>query len=104
MNDIFVVLLKLIHVGAAAFWFGAGLYATTLFKADLAVDFAVASRYNVMISRVSKIALGLPIASLSTTVAGILLYAVSGYSGRGFGSFGSIIFHIGVLAGIGATA
>ncbi len=103
-NTILVALLKLVHVSAAAFWFGGGLYLYMLAKADLAGDFAVAARYNAMIARVSKVGLGMPIASMTTTVVGILLYIVMGYYNRGFGGLGSIIFHIGVLAGIAATA
>lgn len=103
LNTLLIALLKLIHVAAAAIWFGAGLYLYSLAKADLADDFALATRYNAMLMRNTKTGLWMPVASLTTTVVGVLLYLIAGYYNRGFGGLGSIIFHLGVLLGIAAT-
>lgn len=103
MGDIVSALLQVVHVCAAGIWFGGGIYLYMMAKADLAGDFALATRYNAMIARVSRIGVLMPIASITTTVAGVLVYGAVGYHNRGFGSLGSIVFHVGVLAGIVAT-
>lgn len=102
-SPILNALFELIHVGSAALWFGGGIYAFMLLKSDIAGDLAVTARYNVQVSRLSKVGLILPAAAMGTAVGGLLLYGSLQYWEFGFSSIGRIIFHIGVVAGLAAT-
>ena len=103
-NTILTALFELIHVGSAALWFGGGIYAFMLLKSDIAGDLAVSARYNAQVARLSKVGLTLPIAAMGTAVGGLLLYGITTYWTRGMTSgIGSMIFHLGVLAGLAAT-
>lgn len=103
-NTILRVLFELIHVASAALWFGGTIYALLLVKADIDGDAAVTARYITQVNRLSKVGLMMPIAGAGTVVGGLLLYGITNYWTRGMTSgIGSIIFHVGVLAGLAAT-
>ncbi|MBK9123121.1 MAG: hypothetical protein IPM16_08370 [Chloroflexi bacterium] len=107
--DILEVLFRWIHVGAAAYWVAVGFFQWQVMRAEARMEAATWISYNRKLYSASKLALGMPISALLTTVGGIVLYGVEQYWNRGFGSIGSIVFHIGVVAGLlafghGATA
>lgn len=98
--DILVVLFRWIHVGAAAYWVAVGFYQWQVMRAEASMEAATWVPYNRKLYAASKLALGMPLSALLTTVGGVVLYGVQQYWNRGFGSFGSIVFHIGVVAGL----
>lgn len=100
MMEVLIVLFRWIHIGAAAYWLAVGGYQFLLNRDEMKIDDGTVVKYHAALSRVSKLALGMPIAAVLTTVAGVALYGVLRYQTRGFTSLGSIIFHIGVLAGV----
>ncbi|GIK28792.1 MAG: hypothetical protein BroJett007_19300 [Chloroflexota bacterium] len=100
--DILAVLFRWIHIGAAAYWLAAGFYQWQVMRAEASMEAATWISYNRKLYAASKLAIGMPISVLLTTVAGVVLYGLAQYWNRGFGSFGSILFHVGVLAGLAA--
>jgi hypothetical protein len=98
--DILIVLFRWVHIGAAAYWFAVGGYQFLLNRDEMKIEYGTVVKYYAALGRVSKLALGMPIAAILTTLAGVALYGVLGYHNRGFATLGSIVFHIGVLAGV----
>jgi hypothetical protein len=100
--DVLLVILRLVHIIAAASWFGLGL--TSYFFINPA---AINSGEGGM--RFLKAFYSLPMASSimamvagTTTLAGLLMYAFTNVSSR-FSSTGNIVLGIGAVAGIAAT-
>lgn len=109
IRELLVVLFRWIHIGAAAYWIAAGFVEWQTMRVDASMNATTWIPYRRQLNMVSKLALGMPISAILTTVGGIVLYLLGETWNRGFGSFGSIVFHVGVVAGLlafghGATA
>ncbi|GIK28791.1 MAG: hypothetical protein IT298_11590 [Chloroflexi bacterium] len=98
--DILVVLFRWIHIGAAAYWVAVGFVEWQTLRADASMQAATWIAYKRQLGAVSKLALGMPVSAILTVVGGVVLYGIEQYWNRGFGSLGSIVFHIGVVAGL----
>jgi uncharacterized membrane protein len=97
--DIYLVVVRLIHIVAAILWVGSGFYASViLFPAitalgDSGADFMKALGKNRIF------ALIFPVSAVLTVIAGILLYLKPGASAH-FTSLGWTAISIGAVAGI----
>lgn len=100
--DIVLVVLRLIHIVAAALWFGLGI--ATFFFINPAVISAGDSglRFLAKFNRLPLASNLMAIVAGTTSLAGILLYAVTNSASR-FSSTGNMVLGIGALAGLLAT-
>jgi uncharacterized membrane protein len=100
--DVLLIVLRLLHIVAAVIWFGLGI--TSYFFINPA---AIAASQNGVGFLKSFYSLPMAssiiaIASGTTTLAGILMYAFTNVTAR-FSQTGNIVLGIGALAGLAAT-
>jgi len=103
MDTILVVVGRWVHIGAAAYWLAVGFYLWQLSRAELQIDGKTYVSYSAQIARVSKLGMGMAIASGLTVLAGFALFGIERYWNRPLGSVGAIIFYIGILVGFAAS-
>lgn len=102
--DLYMILLRLIHISAGILWVGFGL-----FMAWIAVPAALSMRdrgttfLHALYDKTPFLRV-MPIVSLLTTVAGVLLYirVSDNFNAAWLGSAGGIVLTIGSLAGLAA--
>jgi len=100
--DTYMLIFRLIHIFAAAFWFGAGsamvLFLEPTFKA-LGPD---GQRFTRTFFTASRWSIALPLTAITTTVAGLaLFYRVSDhFNADWMGSTPGIVLSIGVVCGL----
>lgn len=98
------ILARWVHIGAAAYWLTLAFYMWRITRAELEIEGSTFVSYAAQMSRVSGLGKGLAISSGLTIVAGLVLYGQLKYWTRGFDTLGPIIFNIGVLVGVIASA
>ena len=100
--DIVLVVLRLIHIVAAAAWFGLGI--TTFFFINPAAISAgeTGLRFLAKFNRLPLASNIMAMVAGTTSLAGILLYVVTNSASR-FSSTGNMVLGIGALAGLLAT-
>ena len=94
-----MVVLRLAHIGAGAFWVGSGLMLVLVILPALRRSGAEAGQRLPM----AQISQAMAISSLITTIAGVILYIlVSGFAGPWMASPMGIGLSIGAVAGLAA--
>lgn len=97
--DIYLVVLRLIHIVAAFAWFGSGFYVSVILFPTLIKMGTEASKVLVELAKNRLFSLIFPVSGVVTVVAGVLLYVKPGASSH-FSSTGWMVLSIGAVAGI----
>jgi len=97
--DIYLVVVRLIHIVAAVIWVGSGVYSVVILYPTLAQLGADSGRFMLALAKNRAFAMLFPVSAVLTVLAGILLYLRPGASGF-FSSTGWVVLSIGALAGI----
>jgi len=100
--DIYLVVVRLIHIVAAFLWVGTGFYSTVFLFPALADLGDSGGEFMKALAKKRLFALIFPVSAGITVLAGILLYIRPGASGL-FSSLGWMAISIGALAGIVAV-
>src|SRR5262245_27042813 len=99
--DIYLVVLRLIHIFAAVIWVGSGFFSVVVLLPSLTRLGADASNLWMTLGKNRLFALIFPVTAGITMLAGILLYIRPG-EGSLFSSAGWAVLSIGALSGIAA--
>jgi uncharacterized membrane protein len=99
--DIYLIVLRLIHIIAAFIWVGTGFYSVVILYPALAEVGADASKITAALAKGRAFRLAFPVSAGITVLAGILLYIKPGESAI-FTSAGWMSISIGALAGLAA--
>jgi uncharacterized membrane protein len=97
--DIYLVVMRLIHIAFAFVWFGAGFYASVILFPSLLKMGTEASKTLAALAKNRAFGLVFPVSGVVTVVAGVLLYVKPGASSH-FSSTGWMVLSIGAVAGI----
>jgi uncharacterized membrane protein len=100
--DLYMIVLRLIHIFAGIFWVGSGFFMVFVL-APAARKMGQDGRAFMMgFGKHSRINMLMPMSSLLTTVAGLLLYyeVSDGFNADWMKSDGGIVLSIGVVAGL----
>ncbi len=100
--DIVMIVLRLIHIFAGIFWAGAAFFLLLVLMPALNAMGQEGNRFRQVFIARSRFITVMPIASLLTTVAGVLLFVrVSDhFNSDWLSSDGGIVLSIGALAGL----
>jgi uncharacterized membrane protein len=97
--DVYLVVVRLIHIVAAFLWFGTGFY-SVVFLYPAIIDLGDAGgQFMKALAKNRFFALIFPVSAVLTVVAGILLYVKPGASSH-FSSTGWAVLSIGAVAGL----
>ena len=100
--DIYLIVLRLIHIIAAFLWVGTGFYTGFILLPGLAQPGADAAKIMGPLSKSRAFRLTFPVSAGITVLAGILLYIKPGASSH-FSNVGWGVLSIGALAGLAAV-
>jgi uncharacterized membrane protein len=97
--DVYLVVMRLIHIVAAFIWFGTGFYSSVFLFPTLVKMGADANNFVQVLVKNRLFAMIFPVSAVLTVVAGILLYLRPGASGP-FTGTGWAVLSVGAVAGI----
>ena len=102
--DVYMVVLRLIHIFAGIYWVGAGFFLAAVMLPTVKRLGNGGNAYMLNVYKHSVFNVGMAIASLLTTLSGVLLYlrVSDGFSGEWMRSTSGIVLGIGAVAGIAA--
>lgn len=100
--DTYMLIFRLIHIFAGAFWFGAGVFMVAFMEPTLKHAGAGGQAFMRAFARHTKFGIAMPLSALLTTIAGVaLFYRVSDhFNADWMGSTPGIVLSIGATAGI----
>lgn len=100
--DIYIIVLRLIHIFAGIFWVGSGFFMVGLFIPAMRAQGPQGGRFMYGLMKYSRFNVAMPVSSLLTTAAGVLLYweVSDGFNADWMGSDPGIVLSIGVTAGL----
>lgn len=100
--DLYIIILRLIHIFAGIVWVGAGFFMLFVLMPAVCQMGLEGRAFMTSFGKHSRFDMLMPIASLLTTVAGLLLYyeVSDGFNADWMGSDGGIVLSIGVVAGL----
>jgi uncharacterized membrane protein len=103
--DIYMVVLRLIHIFAGIFWVGAALFMAVLIIPMVRKAGPDSSVFMWRLYKHTRFITAMPIASVLTTIAGILLYirVSDTFNVDWITSTGGLVLTIGSIAGLLAT-
>jgi uncharacterized membrane protein len=97
--DVYLVVIRLIHIVAAFVWFGTGFYSTIFLFPTLIKMGADANNFVQVLVKNRLFGMIFPVSAVLTVLAGILLYLKPDVPGH-FSSAGWAAISIGAVAGI----
>ncbi len=97
--DIYLIVLRLVHIVAAVLWVGTGFFTTVILVPTVVRLGTDAAQFIRGLGQSSVFKMVFPVSAGVTVLAGILLYLKPGESSH-FSSTGWIVLSIGALAGI----
>src|SRR5690349_7325037 len=97
--DVYLIVLRLIHIIAAFLWFGTGFYSSVFLFPAIAELGDAGGQVMKVLGKNRLFALVFPISAGVTVLAGILLYIKPGEQGI-FSSAGWASISVGALAGL----
>jgi uncharacterized membrane protein len=97
--DVYLVVVRLIHIVAAALWVGSGFFATMILTPTLVKLGTEGSGVARTLGQSSAFRMIFPVSGGLTVLAGLLLYFRPGESAI-FSSTGWLVLSIGALAGV----
>ncbi len=100
--DVYLVLVRLIHIVAAIVWVGTGFFMVRILFPSLAQLGTDAGKAMTALAKNPLFTLLFPVSAGVTVLAGILLYLKPGESSH-FSSAGWAVLSIGALAGLAAA-
>ncbi|MCZ7545969.1 MAG: DUF1772 domain-containing protein [Anaerolineae bacterium] len=102
--DLYVVLLRLVHIFAGMFWVGAGVFMIGFVLPTVRALGTDGRAFMPGLVKYTRYTLAMPVASLLTTLAGVLLYLriVERVSTAWITTPGGLVLTIGSIAGIAA--
>jgi len=102
--DVFMVVMRLIHIFAAVYWVGAGIFVAAMLLPALRNQNADGDRFFLAIFKHTRFELSMPVSALLTTLAGLVLYdrVFDHFNADWMQSSAGIVLTIGSLAGIAA--
>lgn len=103
--DVYLVILRLIHFFAGIFWVGAGFFMIGLVAPTVRTLGKDGQAFMKGFVARSKFMQAMPVASISTTISGLLLYySVSDhFNSDWISSAGGVVLTVGSVAGVLAT-
>jgi len=103
--DVYMVILRLIHFFGGTFWVGAGILMIWFISPTVRALGKDGQTFMKGFVTQSKFTQAMPVASMSTTISGLLLYySVSDhFNSDWITSAGGVVLTIGSVAGIAAT-
>ena len=97
--DVYLVVVRLIHIIAATLWVGSGFYSARILFPSLVQLGPDAGKIAPALAKNRLFSMIFPVSAVVTVLAGILLYLRPGASGQ-FTNTGWAVLSIGALAGL----
>ncbi len=100
--DTYMLIFRLIHIFAGAFWFGAGVFMIAFIEPTLKSTGASGQPFMRAFIKTTKFGVAMPVSAILTTIAGVaLFYRVSDhFNADWMGSTAGIVLSIGATAGL----
>lgn len=102
--DGFMVVMRLIHIFAAVYWVGAGMFVVAMLLPAVRAQGTEGDRFFLGFLKHTRFELSMPVSALLTTLAGLALYdrVSDHFNSDWMQSDAGIVLSIGSLAGIAA--